>query len=170
MSGIIGNDGGSTAVHDSAENTPERSLRHNIKSCAEQRDVLNCKASIASKNLDFSIIEKTKIDFSVQVYAFKVRASGLPVAVKLLAKQGITIEQYQDIWQEVKCLVLLDHRNIMPILDVHEDEAFIYIISPLAKGKHLCIQQLIKIFHKTLKDYFLSQKSLVLLLTFKVSL
>ena len=73
------------------------------------------------------------------MYACKVRASGLLVAIKLVTKQGITTQEYRDILREVECLTLLDHRNIMPISDYHEDDEYVYIISPLAEGMRLCI-------------------------------
>ena len=56
------------------------------------------------------------------------------MVVKILSKAGITLQQYQDIRREVGYLQRLDHDHIMCILDVDEDEDYVYIVSPLAQG------------------------------------
>jgi serine/threonine protein kinase len=74
--------------------------------------------------------------FSV-VHTATHRDTRKQVAVKCIAKAGLSEAEVIALKQEVEIMAHLDHPNLVPLLDYYEEEKYYYIVTPLCTGGEL---------------------------------
>lgn len=59
------------------------------------------------------------------------------VAVKCIAKAGLSEQDVESLKEEVRIMAELDHPNLVPLLGYFEEERYYYIVTPLCTGGEL---------------------------------
>ena len=67
----------------------------------------------------------------------KHRGSGEYVAVKIVSKKKMNIEDLQALETEIELMKQIDHPNIIKLYDVYEDKSHICLVMELMSGGEL---------------------------------